>query len=94
MLTIEAASDLAAATTAAEEAADGAAARLVVQVCDLEPAWRKREGLEALLPLAALVDADKERARLGKQQVRQNGSTRARTSSLGSYGKSISALHY
>ena len=46
MLTIEAASDLAAATTAAEEAADGAAARLVVQVCDLEPAWRKRVGRE------------------------------------------------
>ena len=28
-----------------------------------------REGLEALLPLADLVDADKERARLGKMQV-------------------------
>ena len=26
------------------------------------------DGLEALLPLAELIDADKERARLGKQQ--------------------------
>jgi len=84
MLTIEAASDLAAATTAAEEAADGAAARLVVQ-----------EGLEALLPLAALVDADKERARLGKQQAKLEADIEklaARLASPGFAGKAPPAV--
>uniref|UniRef100_A0A7S3F538 valine--tRNA ligase n=1 Tax=Haptolina ericina TaxID=156174 RepID=A0A7S3F538_9EUKA len=45
------------------EGADGAVVRLVVE-----------DSLEAVLPLAGLVDSDKERVRLGKQQTKLEAS--------------------
>mmetsp|Transcript_25053 Transcript_25053/g.81002 ORF Transcript_25053/g.81002 Transcript_25053/m.81002 type:complete len:426 (+) Transcript_25053:105-1382(+) len=83
-LIITPAADLAAAAAAAENSMGGAAARIVVQ-----------DGLEALLPLAALVDADKERARLGKQQAKLEADIEklaARLSSPGFAGKAPPAV--
>lgn len=81
LLVEEAGSDAAAA---AEQAAGEGAVRLILG-----------DGLEVLLPISDLVDADKERARLGKQQTKLEadiGKLEARLSSDGFAGKAPEAV--
>ena len=51
-----------------------------------DPAYRGEQGLVAFLPLDGLVDAAKERARLGKQQAKLAADAEKLAARLGSAG--------